>query len=217
MTENHREQASPDAPVDLLRHIHVEDRSDASSVILHVPHAGQFIPDELRASFVVAEPAILAELNALTDAATDRIAGAASTASIVRSGLSRLVVDVERFPDETEEMNAVGMGVLYTHGSRRQEIRRPTDRDRSVVAEYLHAYASRFADLVDRVLARHGSATIIDVHSFPTAALPYELHGELRRPELCIGTDPDHTPRSLVRMVRDAFAGLERPRRGVRT
>lgn len=63
------------------------------------------------------------------------------------------------------------------------------------------------ADLVDDRLAAAGHALIVDVHSFPSAALPYELHGEQARPEVCIGTDALHTPALLAEAAAVAFAG----------
>ena len=51
-----------------------------------------------------------------------------------------------------------------------------------------------------------GEVTIIDVHSFPSSALPYELHADLSRPEICIGTDDFHTPDHLTNKTAEAFA-----------
>ena len=49
---------------------------------------------------------------------------------------------------------------------------------------------------------------IIDVHSYPTEPLPYELHGDGPRPPVCLGTDPFHTPAGLLAAAEDAFAGF---------
>ena len=38
---------------------------------------------------------------------------------------------------------------------------------------------------------------IVDCHSFPSAALPYELVQTTQRADFCIGTDPFHTPSSI--------------------
>ncbi len=57
---------------------------------------------------------------------------------------------------------------------------------------------------------------IVDVHSYPTARLPYELHGDGPRPQVCLGTDSFHTPPELVTLAEKAFAilsgvGIDRP------
>jgi N-formylglutamate deformylase len=52
--------------------------------------------------------------------------------------------------------------------------------------------------MVNEVVARAGCCLIVDCHSFPSAALPYELDQSKDRPDICIGTDPFHTP-SIIR------------------
>ncbi len=55
-----------------------------------------------------------------------------------------------------------------------------------------------------------GSALVLDAHSFPSRPRPYELDQTSERPDICIGSDPFHTPRCLVESVQSAFlaAGL---------
>jgi N-formylglutamate amidohydrolase len=106
-------------------------------------------------------------------------------------------------------MEAVGMGALYTHGTHRQPIRTLDDAEGARLLDDFHAYGQLFAALVDRVLERWGRAVILDVHSFPKDPLPYELHADDRRPELCIGVDPVHSPPSLVEVVRASFDGWD--------
>jgi N-formylglutamate amidohydrolase len=194
---------------DLAHFIGVEDRAASSPVIVHVPHASRTIPVRYASSFTVPRSDLEAELDRMTDTGTDVLADAMEGASRVQHGLSRLVVDVERFAGDEEEMNAVGMGVLYTHGSLRQELRRPTTADRRDLLGYHRAYGAAFGDLVDRVLVAHGAAVIVDLHSFPAVGSPYELHASDQRPELCIGADRFHTSEHLVDAVRTAFGGFE--------
>ena len=73
----------------------------------------------------------------------------------------------------------------------------------------LEPYARRFTKLVDQVLDPHQSAVIIDLHSFPQKALPYEIHGDDPRPEVCLGTDRFHTSPGLLRAAEGAFDGYD--------
>ncbi len=54
------------------------------------------------------------------------------------------------------------------------------------------------------------SVTIVDLHSFALAELPYErhVHADAPRPACCNGTDARHTPVGLSAAVVEAFADL---------
>jgi len=60
------------------------------------------------------------------------------------------------------------------------------------------------AEAAERELDRHGSALILDCHSFPSVPLPYELDQDPNRPDICIGTDEYHTPPDLKEVGRQA-------------
>ena len=186
----------------------VTNNSLVSPVILHAPHGGRAIPQKFLESFVVTPEELEAEKDALTDHHTDVLVSSVTGASTVVNHMSRFAVDVERFPDESEEMNEVGMGALYTHGSRRQEIRRPTLRDRDALMAFFDDYSASVTSLVDSALLQHGRALIIDVHSFTKDPLAHELHADQSRPPLCIGFDPFHASPAFIEMVTDAFGWL---------
>lgn len=57
-------------------------------------------------------------------------------------------------------------------------------------------------------LRAHGRALIIDGHSFPDRPLPMDLDRNPERPDICIGTDPFHTPPGLVRALAVACGAL---------
>jgi N-formylglutamate deformylase len=183
-----------------------------SPVILHVPHASTQVNEDARRHIRLTDAALAQEVALLTDAHTDTIAArtvalTASKPSRFVNLLSRLVVDPERFPDDREEMIAAGMGAVYTRTSHGATLR---DSDPShfehLLATYYRPYAAAVTSTVDATLATAGSAVIIDVHSYPSRALPYELHADRPRPAICLGTDPFHTPPGLLAAAREAFA-----------
>jgi N-formylglutamate deformylase len=94
------------------------------SVILHVPHASTVIPADVRADIVLDDAALARELLASTDHHTDTLVAGLEVASEVPgrdgeregrvgrvrayvNGLSRLVVDPERFLDPESEATEV--------------------------------------------------------------------------------------------------------------
>ncbi|RPE38107.1 N-formylglutamate amidohydrolase [Streptomyces sp. Ag109_O5-1] len=183
-----------------------------SPVILHVPHSARTIPADVRAGIELDDAALERELDHITDAHTAELAEAAAERAGVTpwrfvNRLSRLVVDPERFPDEREEMLAVGMGAVYTRTTHRDVLRQEGVDPGPLVARYFRPYARAMTEAVAGRLAATGRAVVIDVHSYPSRALPYELHGAGPRPPVCLGTDRFHTPAGLAEAARKAFAG----------
>jgi N-formylglutamate amidohydrolase len=167
----------------------------------------------VRQGIVLDDAALERELDHITDSHTAQIAAAAASRCSTTpwrfvNRLSRLVVDPERFPDEREEMLSVGMGAVYTRTTHKEELR-PAEHDgRALVDEYFEPYAAAMTDAVTERLAAVGRAVVIDVHSYPTERLPYELHGDGPRPPICLGSDGFHTPADLLSRAEKAFAGF---------
>jgi N-formylglutamate deformylase len=191
------------------------------AVVLHVPHASTYLPDDVRQGIALDDDALAREMLASTDHHTDRlVAGLDELNGIATvqgarvalhvNTLSRLVVDPERFLDpEREDTETVGRGAVYTRGFDGAVLRDTDDpgwaalREGLIMRHFL-PYHAAIEQLVAGMLARHGICTIIDVHSYPRDAQPYELAPEGARPEVCIGTDDAHTPGTLVAIVRSA-------------
>jgi N-formylglutamate amidohydrolase len=187
-----------------------------SPVILHVPHSSRAVKVD---GLLLTEADLADELDNLTDAHTDVIAASAATAATMRPWIfenrwSRLVVDPERFLGEEEEMRAVGMGAVYTHGYAGRRLRDDDPvRAEAALREHYRPYARGLSDLVSDRLEATGRAVLLDVHSYASRALPYELHGAGPRPPICLGTDDFHTPPDLVAAAVAAFpaAGFNTP------
>jgi len=181
----------------------------SSPLIIHVPHSATWIPDTERSDLQLDDGELAEELAKMTDWFTDRmafdaLARADVAAAVFVNRASRLLIDPERFLGEDELMLSVGMGPVYRTASNRGVLRLPDPiRDDLLIDQYFLPYAAAFTDLVDQTLADHRRADIIDLHSFPSSPLPYELHPNAARPGICIGTDPFHTPPELE------FAALE--------
>jgi len=183
----------------------------SSPLILHVPHAGTWIPEVERRSLLLDDRELKAEVALMTDWYTDRLAIDALTkagvpARVFANRASRLVIDPERFVGESEPMAAIGMGPVYHVTSDLRPLRNDDPvGDQRLLDQWFHPYAAAFTELVDQALADHGHAVIVDLHSFPKRALPYERDPSAQRPSICIGTDPDHTPEGLRAAALEAF------------
>ncbi len=179
-------------------------------VILHIPHDSSVIPSDVRPQFLVSDAELKLELQRMTDHFTLALfAEPHGDATVVRAPVSRLVVDVERFPDDSAEpMAARGMGAVYEVTSHLAPLRRqlsPVEREALMLTWY-HSHHNRLEAAVTDVVERYGRCLIIDGHSFPGAALPYEnADPAVERPDICIGSDPYHTSKMLEQAFVEAF------------
>lgn len=174
-------------------------------ILLHIPHSSTKLPAEYRAAFCLSDAQLQTELLHMTDRYVDAFALPGLTR--LRFPVSRLVCDVERFrSDGDESMASVGMGAVYTHGSLGQPIRRisPPQKE-ELLRRYYDAHHRRLAALAGEMLHRCSNCTVLDLHSFASVALPYEQNGTAPRPEICIGTDPFHTPEALYAHAEQFF------------
>ena len=185
-----------------------------SKVILHVPHSATFIPDDLRKNILLSDQELKAELDEMTDTSTEAIALKAAELSgskpwLFINNFSRLVIDPERFPDEREAMNAVGMGAVYQKTSIGTQLRNPDPiLENQLLDAYFHPYAKAISDLVAQRFASLGEVTLVDVHSYRLNQHPNAInHGQIR-PPICIGTDSFHTPEWLIEAAQSAFSIL---------
>ena len=180
-------------------------------VILHIPHASRHVPVEERQFIILDDAALNGELLRMTDAYTDELfpVTPVETGRVIFP-VSRLVCDVERFPsDEDEPMAKRGMGAIYTRTSMGSVSKAEPDsaRRQALLDRLYRPHHAELERIVADVTVRSGVCLIVDCHSFASVALPYELDQTSDRADICIGTDPFHTPSQ----VRDAiFAAAER-------
>jgi N-formylglutamate deformylase len=148
-------------------------------VVLHIPHSSRYVPAEKRRAFRLDDAVLNTELLRMTDAHTDELFPPTPVeAGRVIVPVSRLVCDVERFPsDENELMAARGMGAIHTRTSLGEVLRAPPDATsrQALLDRWYWPHHLKLERIVNDVAARSGVCLIIDCHSFPSVALPYEV------------------------------------------
>ncbi|ALI98082.1 N-formylglutamate amidohydrolase [Rufibacter tibetensis] len=166
-------------------------------LILHIPHSSTNIP--LKDGYLVDDEFLEAEMLKLTDWHTDDLFQSEEDISII-ANFSRVFCDPERFSDDEQEVMAkVGMGVLYERSDAGQIIRRVTPELRErILNQYYWKHHQQLNEAVRSQLGKYGQTLIIDCHSYPDTPLLRDLHQETGRPDFNIGTDPYHTPQSLI-------------------
>ena len=173
------------------------------AIILHIPHASTVLPADVE--FLLGAENLAYEVDAMTDHHTDRLIDLPGARRCVFP-VSRLVVDPERFIEDS--MESVGMGVVYTHTAAGEALRAISEIDRlALINSYYHPHHTALTRMADECLEKHNQCLIIDCHSFPAQPLPYE--NDLNRPDICIGTDSYHTSTELkdcLLKVFEAFA-----------
>ncbi|HOT27194.1 MAG TPA: N-formylglutamate amidohydrolase [Candidatus Ozemobacteraceae bacterium] len=180
------------------------------ALIIHVPHASTVIPEDVRKTFCLDDRELAEEVRLLTDHFADKLfACDPERAVTIGFPVSRLVVDPERFPDDARESMAhKGMGAVYMKTSGGKPLRHPLDPGsrEALLTRYYHPHHERLTRAVDEALERRGGCLIIDGHSFPDHPLPCDADQETPRPDICLGTDPFHTPSSLVECAANYFS-----------
>jgi len=176
--------------------------SQARDLLLHVPHASTFIPEDVWPEFLVPRDQVEAEALASADLYTDEMARQAwPQAKIIQAKVSRIVVDVERYDDDNkEEMATVGRGALYTHDHNQLKIRQalPERRREELLSTY---YWPHWREL----RAQAAGAILIDLHTYPAEPWIIERQAQGARPEIDIGFTEGLTPPSWVSALSQHF------------
>lgn len=190
-------------------------RIRAEQIILHIPHSSVKIPEKYRDLFYLNDDQLKTELLHMTDSYTDELFGIPEIQerNIVIFPYSRLICDVERFRDDRMEPMAIrGMGVCYETTSEMKPLKQVSYLHRTEMLSIYDRHHAVLAAAADRVIQNYGTGLLIDCHSFASKPLPYEIAGNRgtedryrTRPDICIGTDPEHTPDWLKESMERAF------------
>jgi N-formylglutamate amidohydrolase len=180
--------------------------------VLHIPHASLVVPSDVAANFLLTPEQVEHELLVMTDRYTDELFALPSNiATTAAFPVSRIVVDPERFTEDADEtMARKGMGVIYERTASGQPLRRrpSAPERRGLLTRFYEPHRAALTTAVKAALDAHGACLVLDGHSFPARALPYEDDQSSDRPDICIGTDTTHTPDWLREFAVRTFEEL---------
>ena len=175
-------------------------------IAAHIPHAGTVVPDALRYQFLPWDGELWREIAMVTDWYTDELFGIPGIA-VTQTPISRVVVDLERYTDDSkEEKAAFGQGVIYTHNTLGEQIRTELSEPerRLLLDNYYRPWHLQLELNVVQQLARWGHCLLLDCHSFPDEPFAHEEdHGQFR-PDICLGSC-ENTPGWLLDSCRGLF------------
>lgn len=174
------------------------------SLILHIPHSSLYIPTD--SSYNVTESDLREEILKLTDLGTDKIFDLGPEVTKVIFPYNRVYCDVERLPDELEELYHKGRGFYYTKRDNGSELRN-LDNKETVISIY-NTYHEKLTNVVKEKLETIGFVNIIDCHSFSDYPFDSDLDKSENRPDICLGVDNFHTPDWLVTLCKNYFTEL---------
>lgn len=175
------------------------------SLIMHIPHSSTNIPD--RNQFLLNDVELDKEILKLTDIGTDVIFNLGFGVEHKIFKYNRLYCDVERLPDDQEEMFKFGRGFFYTKTDDGRDLRNEQSF-KDNVKFYYDRHHKNLESAVRNKLLEEGIATIIDCHSFSDIPFETDLIKDDNRPDICLGTDDFHTPKWLVDKLSIYFEGL---------
>jgi N-formylglutamate deformylase len=176
-------------------------------MILHIAHASSYIPETIRAQFVLDDRTLEEELLRVTDAFTDELFDYPDARKVVFP-VSRLVVDVERFShDRDEPMSRLGQGMIYTKTCQGTPLRRELSEEerRLLKSVYYVPHHELLCRAVLEEILSGGKSLIVDCHSFPSQPLPCDENQDENRSDFCVGTDVFHTPPGLLQAAESAL------------
>jgi N-formylglutamate amidohydrolase len=175
-------------------------------IAAHIPHAGTLVPEALRDQFLPWPSDLWREIAMVTDWYTGELFGIPGIAAS-QTPVSRVVVDLERYTDDSQEEKAVfGQGVIYSHNTLGERIRRElTPLERTLLLDnYYRPWHLQLQVSIEQQLERWGHCLLLDCHSFPNQPFAHEDDYGLPRPDICLGTS-GNTPQWLLASCRDLF------------
>lgn len=186
-----------------------EIMSGTIPVLIHIPHDSIVVPNEFidGCEFSLSRSDFNDSVIRMADAGAYSVGNryrancSVGTPYLIKSNVSRMIVDMERFDDEREEMNKIGHGVIYTTADDGVTKIYRNELPINVVErrkKLYRIYSDMVTFLVEQLREEYGRCLIIDLHSYDEHPAKYELRKNESRPRICIGTNSNDDEQILA-------------------
>ena len=169
--------------------------------LIHIPHISSYIPDEYISDYIIPKEEVIRVAETMKDHHIEGLLEDIHPDNMVIFDYSRVFCDVERFNSPNEEMNDIGMGVLYTHTHDLMEMRRVKNKEEILV--YYNQHHDLLNKKCEELLDKYNEVIFIDLHSYNNTPLKYEKHRDLKRPDICIGIEEYHSDETMINKITD--------------
>ena len=172
--------------------------------IFHIPHDGNWMPDELMTSVCIPQSRFMEYHEQMRDLAVGALVPDPyrNSSHTEHFEISRLLCDVERFIGSEEIMEQYGMGFCYEHAFDGMQIKKVTENIKAVTLSYYQQHHDR----MDYLCSKHPQILLFDMHSYWDGIVPADfIIANRPTPDVCVGTDPVFTPSELSSIVCQLF------------
>lgn len=150
-------------------------------VIVDVPHAGEWIPEEVRDEMVIGEKILRRDLDLYVDRLWADVPKLGAT--LLAANVSRYVVDLNRAADDVSPETVAGAERIFRPGyyqdrgvvwrtttAKTPVMESPMSREsfKARLNRFYHPYHKALTEEIERVRAKFGYCILIDGHSMPS-------------------------------------------------
>lgn len=158
-------------------------------VVLNIPHSSTFVPNWAVKDIIIPATEFSLLVDFMTDKEVDKIWGFVPAENKQVAAVSRLVVDTERYRNDSDEaMYLKGMGLYYTHTPEGKQFRVRSKDTYSKCLDIYDDYHYSLEAKVTQCLVEYGECIILDCHSFHDD-MNYTGYHPSSFPDVCIGVN----------------------------
>lgn len=170
-------------------------------IVIHIPHDGHIIPEDLERSIYVPRERIDYYDREMSDIYLNYLQKDYLPFETISFPYSRLFVDVERFL-ENEPMEEYGMGFCYKKAYDGMYIKIVDDEILNRTKDYYIEHHKKLDNLASNL---ERPTLLIDLHSFNVKATKKILLTKETQPEICIGIDKKWCNDDILNIACETF------------